>query len=145
MGVSQTLQRGTKNGITELSLVIFNRGCHLYSKGGHHVGHKPTFQFSFSNAATADLRSTAQDIRKCVFILSALLLVSVLQDKLPHFNPKTSKLETVSSDPSCCKTSSMAISTPSLPGKEKGKRWEEEQEGQHPLTGQRAPPISGGT
>jgi len=21
----------------------FNRGCHLYSEGGHHVGHRPTF------------------------------------------------------------------------------------------------------
>jgi len=29
---------------TELSLVvIFNRGHHLYSEGGHHVGHRPTF------------------------------------------------------------------------------------------------------
>jgi len=24
-------------------LVIFNRGRHLYSEGGHHVGHRPTF------------------------------------------------------------------------------------------------------
>ena len=43
-GVSQTLRRGTRNGITELSLlIIFNRGCHLYSEGGHHVGHGLTF------------------------------------------------------------------------------------------------------
>ena len=44
VGVSQTLPRGTnKNGITKLSLlVIFNRGRHLYSKGGHYVGHRPT-------------------------------------------------------------------------------------------------------
>jgi len=34
----------TGNGITELSLlVIFNRGRHLYSKGGRYVGHRPTF------------------------------------------------------------------------------------------------------
>jgi len=41
VGVSQTLRRGTRNGIAELSLlVIFNRRRHLYSEGGHHVGHK---------------------------------------------------------------------------------------------------------
>ena len=40
---SQTLWRGTRNGITELLLVIFNRGRHLYSKGSHHFGHRPTF------------------------------------------------------------------------------------------------------
>ena len=44
VGVSQTLWRGTRNGITEFSLlVIFNRGRHLSSEGGHHVGHRPTF------------------------------------------------------------------------------------------------------
>ena len=45
VGVSQTLRRGTRNGITEFSLlVIFNRGRrHLYSEGGHHVVHRPTF------------------------------------------------------------------------------------------------------
>jgi len=33
VGISQTLQRGTRNGITELLLlVICNRGQHLYSK-----------------------------------------------------------------------------------------------------------------
>ena len=42
--VSQTLRCGTRNGITELSLlVIFNRRRHLYSKRGHHVGRRPTF------------------------------------------------------------------------------------------------------
>jgi len=34
-GVSQTLGRGTRNGITELS--------HHNRLGGHHVGHQPTF------------------------------------------------------------------------------------------------------
>jgi len=44
VGVSQSLRHGTRNGITELSLlVIFNRGRHLYSEGGHHVGHRPMF------------------------------------------------------------------------------------------------------
>jgi len=39
VGISHTLRRGTRNGITELSLlVIFNRGRYLYSDGGHHVG-----------------------------------------------------------------------------------------------------------
>ena len=34
------LRRGKRNGITELSLlVIFNRGRHLYTEGGQHVGH----------------------------------------------------------------------------------------------------------
>jgi len=38
------LRRGTRNGITELSLLcIFNRAQHLHSEGGHHVGHRPTF------------------------------------------------------------------------------------------------------
>jgi len=42
--VSQTLRHGTRNGITELLLlVIFNRERHLYSEAGHHVGHRPTF------------------------------------------------------------------------------------------------------
>jgi len=44
VGVSQTLRRGARNGIMELSLlIIFNSGRHLYSEGGHHVGHRPTF------------------------------------------------------------------------------------------------------
>ena len=43
VGVSQTLRHGTRNGIMELLLIIFNRGRHLYSDGGHHVGHRPTF------------------------------------------------------------------------------------------------------
>jgi len=44
VGVSKILRRGTRNGITELSLlVIFNRGRHLYSEGGHHIRHRPTF------------------------------------------------------------------------------------------------------
>jgi len=49
VGVSQTLRRGTRNRITELSLlIIFNRGRHLYSEGGHHVGHRPTFWFGIN-------------------------------------------------------------------------------------------------
>jgi len=44
VGVSQALRRGTRNGIMKLShLVIFNRGRHLYSEGGHHDGHRPRF------------------------------------------------------------------------------------------------------
>jgi len=44
VGISQTLQHGTRNGIMELLLlIIFNRERHLYSEGGHHVGHRPTF------------------------------------------------------------------------------------------------------
>jgi len=44
VAVSQTLRRSTRNEITEPSLlVIFNRWHHLYSEGGHHVGHRPTF------------------------------------------------------------------------------------------------------
>jgi len=43
-GVSQTLRHDTRNGIMELSLlIIFNRGPHLYSEDGHHVGHRPAF------------------------------------------------------------------------------------------------------
>jgi len=43
-GVSQTLRHGARNEIMELSLlIIFNRGRHLYSEGGHHVWHRPTF------------------------------------------------------------------------------------------------------
>jgi len=46
VGISQTLQSGTRNRITTLSLlVIFNRVCHLYSEGGRHVG----IVFSFEN------------------------------------------------------------------------------------------------
>jgi len=37
VGVSQTLRCGTRNGMTELSLLIFNRGRHLYFDSGHHV------------------------------------------------------------------------------------------------------------
>jgi len=48
VGVSQTLRRDTRNGITELSLlVIFNRQRHLYSQGSHHDEHKSTLQLSF--------------------------------------------------------------------------------------------------
>jgi len=44
VGVSQTLRHGTRNEIMELSLlIIFNIRRHLYSEGGHHVGHRPTF------------------------------------------------------------------------------------------------------
>ena len=40
-GVSQTLRRGTRNGITELSQTAPPRP-HI-RLGGHHVGHRPTF------------------------------------------------------------------------------------------------------
>ena len=44
VGVSQTLRHGTRNEIMELSLlIIFNRGRHQYSEGGHHVGNRPIF------------------------------------------------------------------------------------------------------
>jgi len=48
VGVIQTLRRGTRNGITELPLVvIYNRGRHhLYSEGGHHVEHSRIVVFS---------------------------------------------------------------------------------------------------
>ena len=37
--VSQTLRRGTRKGITELSVLV----CATYIRqGGHHVGHRPT-------------------------------------------------------------------------------------------------------
>jgi len=50
MRFSQTLRHRTRNGITELSLIlIFNRGWHLYSEGGHHVRHRPTFQLQISS------------------------------------------------------------------------------------------------
>jgi len=40
VGVSQTFRRCTRNGILELSLlVIFNRGCHLYSEGSGVTSH----------------------------------------------------------------------------------------------------------
>jgi len=42
-GVRQTLRHGTRNGMELSPLVIFNRGRHLYSEGGHRVGHRPTF------------------------------------------------------------------------------------------------------
>jgi len=43
-GVTQTLRSGRRNRNTEFSLlVILNRVRHLYSEGGHHVGHMPTF------------------------------------------------------------------------------------------------------
>jgi len=38
VGVSQTLRRGTRNGITELSHTVPSTW-----QGGHHVGHRPTF------------------------------------------------------------------------------------------------------
>jgi len=42
VGISQTLQHGTKKGITELSLLVC---AFCMSEGGHHVGHghRPTF------------------------------------------------------------------------------------------------------
>jgi len=44
VAISHTLRHGTRNEIMELLfLIIFNRGRHLYSKGGDHVGHRPTF------------------------------------------------------------------------------------------------------
>jgi len=56
VGVSQTVRRGTRNGITELSLlVIFNTGRHLYSDGGHHVGHRPIFWLWPPCVADADI------------------------------------------------------------------------------------------
>jgi len=38
VGVSQSLQRGTRNGITN-----FAEGATYIWQGGHHVGHRPTF------------------------------------------------------------------------------------------------------
>jgi len=44
VSVSQTLRRGTRNGIMALLLdVILDIGRHLYFESGHHVGHRPTF------------------------------------------------------------------------------------------------------
>jgi len=44
VGVSQTLRRGTRMGITELSLLV----CTTYIwQGGHHVGHRPTLVFHY--------------------------------------------------------------------------------------------------
>ena len=44
---SQTLRRGTRNGIMELSQRAPMKVCDLFYKtfaeGGHHVGHRPTF------------------------------------------------------------------------------------------------------
>jgi len=41
--LSDKLRCGTRNGIIErLLLIIFNKGRHLYSEGGHHNGHRPT-------------------------------------------------------------------------------------------------------
>jgi len=52
MCVSHTLRHRTRNGITELwFLVIFNRRRQLYSEGGHHVGHRPTFYSYFIGKA----------------------------------------------------------------------------------------------
>jgi len=43
VGVSQTLRRGIRKGITEL---LLHGLCHLYiPQGGHQVGHRPTFYF----------------------------------------------------------------------------------------------------
>jgi len=40
VGISQTLRRATRKGITELSLLV----CATYiPQGGHHAGHRPTF------------------------------------------------------------------------------------------------------
>jgi len=48
VGISQTLQRGTRNRITTLSLlVIFNRVCNLYTEGGRHVGIGPYSSFPY--------------------------------------------------------------------------------------------------
>ena len=44
MCVVQTLRRGTRNGITELLLLLIsNKGRYLYSEGVHHDGQRPTF------------------------------------------------------------------------------------------------------
>jgi len=40
VGVSQILRRVTRNGIRELSLLVF---ATYILQGGHHVGHRPTF------------------------------------------------------------------------------------------------------
>jgi len=42
-GVSQTLRRGTRNGITELSRRTFEEDTNYIRLGGHHGGHRPTF------------------------------------------------------------------------------------------------------
>jgi len=47
---SQTLQRGTREGITEISLLV----CATYiPQGGHHVGHQATFFFFFHKSSTS--------------------------------------------------------------------------------------------
>jgi len=47
-GISHTLWYGTTNGITELSLIIFNRWHHLSSYSSHHVGHAKGPHSSFT-------------------------------------------------------------------------------------------------
>ena len=71
VGVSQTLPRGTiKNGIPELSLlVIFNRGRHLYSKGGDHVGHRPTWVSGFGFViAPTTLNGGQSNFARCLAV-----------------------------------------------------------------------------
>ena len=71
VGVSQTLRRGTRNGITELSL--FNRGRHLYSEGGHHLGHRPTFYFFLISCQT--ICRPMLSVTTCKFSLSSIACV----------------------------------------------------------------------
>jgi len=79
VGVSQTLRRGTRNGFTKPSLLaIFNRGRHLYSEGGHHVGHRRTFYsillFScFFSRSASNLPSRLLIILLSLFLQHALL------------------------------------------------------------------------
>jgi len=44
-GVSQTLRRGTRHEITELS----HMGATYLRQGGHQVGHRPTFSLRISD------------------------------------------------------------------------------------------------
>ena len=72
VGVSQTLQRGTRNRIMELSLlVIFNRGRQVYSEGGHHVGHIGPHS-SLSNVTLSLLISCGMKVC-CVLLVNRLI------------------------------------------------------------------------
>ena len=76
VGISHTLRYGTRNGIMELSLlIIFNRGRHQYSEGGHHVGHRPTFYFVLNSLVymTVYVKNIMLNTNARIVIMNCLL------------------------------------------------------------------------
>jgi len=86
MGISQTLRRGTRNGIAEIPLLVFNRGRRLYSEVGHHVVYRPTFYSIIITIikTTSEFRNVSVTVTVTVSVTVGVVEVGVVDTLRCH-------------------------------------------------------------